>query len=107
MPEDRREQWVGLWQRGDEGPAEVLDLPAWAQARSIDTVVWTALPTRFGGEEGRIASETEIVEHLSGLRGALRDEAERYIRHAPPQTDTPYRRAIEAALGWTRSTREK
>ena len=38
---------------------------------------------------------------LHTVRGAERDEAEKYVRKAPLQIDTPYRQRIATALGWT------
>lgn len=67
----------------------------------MESVIWTALPAKFNDEEGKKPKPEEVVEYLSGLTGALRDTAERYIRLAPRQIDTPYRRRIEAALQWT------
>ena len=69
-------------------------------------MVWTALPAGLkcpatGIRKDETPSETEVLDYLRALTGTRRDEAERYIRHAPPQVDTAYRRAIEATLQWT------
>ena len=71
----------------------------WARARDLDGVIWTALPAKFDDED-RTPSEEEVIAHLRRLTGTQRDEAERYIRQAPRQIDTPYRRRIEAELHW-------
>jgi hypothetical protein len=92
---------IRAWSVGDAAPSLMVDLPQWAASRGVDSVVWTALPCKFNGENGRRPTVEEGLAHLSGLTGRLRDEAERYIRFAPKQIDTPYRRRIEAVLHWT------
>jgi hypothetical protein len=98
---EKRTAWVGSWCRGEPAPGLIQDLPIWAEQRGLFAVVWTSLPTRFSERDGYVASPEEIIAYLSGLMGAKRDDAERYIRNSPRQIDTPYRRRIEAALGWS------
>jgi len=42
----------------------------------------------------------EVVGYLRTREGSVLEEAEEYVRKAPRQINTVYRRAIEAALGW-------
>lgn len=91
---------IGSWQSGESCPELILGLHDWAQARGIDAVIWTALPPKFG-VNGACPTDNEVIQYLSKLSGAARDTAERYIRYAPRQIDTAYRRCIEAALHWT------
>jgi hypothetical protein len=91
---------IGHWSHGDASPAPIPSLAHWANAHGVDNVIWTALPPKFGVEE-RTPSIGEILHHLKGLEGSKRDNAERYIRFAPRQIDTVYRRKIESELGWT------
>lgn len=88
---------VGGWPHGTKDA--IPGIEEWAHARDLDGVIWTALPAKFGGKE-RTPSEDEVIIHLRGLRGTQRDTAERYIRRAPRQIDTVYRRRIEAEFGW-------
>ena len=88
---------VGRWPNGTTDAIHGIE--EWARARDLDGVIWTALPAKFDGKE-RVPSEDEVITHLRLLRGTQRDEAERYIRRAPRQIDTAYRRRIEAELGW-------
>jgi len=90
---------IGGWAQGEARPA-LFSLGEWASTRGIASVIWTALPPKFAEKE-RTPSAEEVIAHLKSLRGAERDNAERYVRRAPAQIDTPIRRAIEAALGWT------
>jgi hypothetical protein len=62
--------------------------------------VWTNLPPEFGGSK-RIPTVEEIVPYLASCQGEERERAEEYVRKAPRQIDTEYRRKIEAELGWT------
>lgn len=91
---------VASWSLGDPTPATIADLPAWADAHGITGVVWTALPSRFNGRT-IVPTVDQVTAYLGGLDGGIRAEAEAYIRRAPRQVNTPYRRAIETALGWT------
>jgi hypothetical protein len=101
IPESNATKHIRAWSEGDTAPPLVLQLPQWAKSRGIDSVVWTALPPKFGNENRRVPTVEEVVSYLSSLTGGTRDNAERYIRFAPQQVDTPYRRRIEAALHWT------
>ena len=93
---------IGRWPAPDGSEPVGRDAVArWAAERGLDGVVWTALPPRFGREAGRVPGLREVLDHLAGLRGASRARAERYVRRAPRQIRTPYRRAIERRLGWT------
>jgi len=89
------------WSRGKAAPTLLLDIPQWAESHSVESVVWTALPSKFNGVNGQTPNVEQVIQYLSSLTGAVRDTAERYIRFAPRQIDTPYRRCIEAALQWT------
>lgn len=91
---------IDSWLVDEASPQLVLGLPGWADARAVDGVVWTALPPKFR-KEARTPEKHEVVQYLGGLTGALRDCAERYVRFAPRQIDTAYRRHIEATLHWT------
>lgn len=97
----KRAEEIGKWSRGEASPELIVDLPEWAASHGVEGGVWTGLPSRFDGEERRTPEMEEVVGYLRSLTGSKRDNAERYIRQAPRQIDTPYRRGIEAALQWT------
>jgi len=101
IPASNTNKSVGSWSRGDPNPDCILEIGPWAASRGIESVVWTALPSKFNEQVGVGPSIDQAVAYLSGLNGPTRDLAEQYVRQAPQQVDTTYRRKIEAALGWS------
>jgi hypothetical protein len=99
IPHDKS-HYIGAWSLGETQPNMILDLFDWAHARGVQGVIWTALPPKFKEVE-KTPTVDQVVQYLSNLTGTKRDDAERYIRRAPPQIDTEYRRRIEAVLHWT------
>jgi hypothetical protein len=92
---------IGSWAQNSEATDEFNRLLGdWAERMNLDAVIWTALSPRVEGET-RIPSVEEVISHLSGLSYEKRKHAETYIRMAPRQTDTDYRRKIEAVLHWS------
>jgi hypothetical protein len=59
------------------------------------------MPPKFKGEDGRSPTESEAVAYLDSLTGEARELAREYVRKAPPQIDTRYRREFASKLGWT------
>ena len=100
IPSKNVDSHIGRWPVDNQLVKNIPDLPQWASARGIDAIVWTALPPKFDKTE-RTPSKEEVIEYLSSLRGSARDLAEAYVRKAPRQIDTGYRRALEARLGWS------
>ena len=93
-------KYIGHWSRGSQSPDEIPELREWAHARNIDSVVWTALPPKFEGQNRRLPSVEDVLGHLQELPDAQREKAKEYIRRAPRQIDTAYRRRIETELQW-------
>ena len=104
------ERWIGVWPgaAGDlsaghwtPGPAPpgYLAVAEWAGERGLRGAVWTGLPVGLRGARGVVPSADEVIAFLRRLSGERRERAEEYIRRAPAQTRTPYRRQIERALG--------
>jgi hypothetical protein len=94
------ETCVDHWPHGSQNRHVARQVGQWARGLQIDAVVWTNLPPRFGGEDNTIPSAQEVVTYLRELRGQERKQAKGYIRMAPTQIDTDYRRAIESELKW-------
>jgi len=105
IPAHLADRHVGRWRSGEAAPELIPDLPDWAMRNRIAAAVWTALPSQFAGDgadrptPGRPSIDW-VIDYLRDLTGPLRDRAEEYIRSAPLQTDTHYRRRIAAELGW-------
>ncbi|CAN7443660.1 hypothetical protein [Polaromonas sp. LjRoot131] len=104
--EDATPKWIetniGFWNRssGEQYGDGADAIAAWARPRDLAGVVWTNLSWGFKDKarNGKFPSGEEIVTHLRDLNGAERIAAEEYIRRAPQQIDTAYRRLITAAL---------
>jgi hypothetical protein len=96
-----RSEHIGSWSVGGTPPEHVLQLEHWARSRSVSDVIWTALPPKFEDVEERTPSADEVISYLQTLKGSIRHEAMKYIRRAPMQIDSAYRRRIEAELQWT------
>ena len=93
-------EYIGNWSREQLSPVSIPGLREWAVARNIYSVVWTALPPKFKGDDNRQPNVEDVLRYLQALTGTARDAAEKYIRRAPRQIDTAYRRRIEAELQW-------
>ncbi|MBY5511861.1 hypothetical protein [Rhizobium leguminosarum] len=89
---------IGQWRVGRADPTSLPGLSEWAAARDVDAVIWTDLPPKFQGEEGRIPSVEEVAAYLDGLPEGPRVEAVQYIRNAPAQIDTAYRRELASLV---------
>ena len=104
------ERWIGVWPGTEDdlvadhwtpGPAPpgYQAVAKWAGGRGLAGAVWTGLPIGLRGARGVVPSADEVIAFLRRLSGEPRQRAEKYIRRAPAQTRTPYRRRIETALG--------
>lgn len=96
---------IGSWQTGNPDPIKIPGLAMWASTNGLDAVIWTALGPQYTkeGEDKPIKirpSADWVIRYLESRTGPTRDIAEQYIRCAPPQIDTEYRRRIERDLGW-------
>ena len=79
---------------------ESAAIGAWAEAKGAAAVVWTALKPRFNNKPVTPTCE-QVIAWLRSLEEPTRTAAEEYVRKAPPQIMTAYRKAIEEELGWT------
>ena len=98
---------IGHWtQKGlfSRGGTNTVD--EWAKAKCAVGVVWTELLPRFGGKQ-MVPSCNQVVDYLRSRDDLVRGLAEEYVRKAPLQIQTAYRKAIEDSLGWTTLVHEK
>lgn len=100
IPKKNEGKHIGTWSDPKPSPALIPGLSEWAVAHGVTHVVWTNLPPKFKGFE-TTPSAKQVVQYLGGITGAQREVAEHYVRYAPRQVDTAYRRRIEAVLQWT------
>ena len=71
----------------------------WLKLKSLDAAIWTNLPCRFNNKKVE-PSITAAVEYLKNLPDDIKKIAEEYVRRAPRQVDTEYRRIFESELNW-------
>ena len=93
-------EWVGSLVNGVAGPSAPPAIQEWLESSRFDAVIWTALPPRIDGDEGRCPELPEALKYLDRLTGETREHAEDYIRRVPPSLDTEYRKAFVEYLGW-------
>lgn len=99
IPKRNVEKHVGRWSTGEPSPQLIPGLSEWANAHNVNHVIWTSLPPKFNDEEIFPTAEL-VVEYLESLSGEQRKKAEQYVRLAPRQINTEYRRFIESSLHW-------
>lgn len=90
---------IGTWSCGQPSPTLIPHLAEWAGAHGVSHAVWTNLRPKF--IDDTVPTANQVTEYLAGLTGNQRMLAEKYVRLAPTQIDTEYRRKIEAILHWT------
>lgn len=103
IPKKNVDKDIGVWKNKDQSPKDEIKkcIGAWAKPLRLEAVIWTDLPPKFQGVNRRLPTAGEVVSHLSALNDLKRKNAEHYIRMAPRQIDTDYRREIESQLHWT------
>lgn len=95
------ENYIGFWSQNEGSNGQCAEeIGHWAMDKQLGAVVWTALPPRFTGQDGRVPTEDEVIEFLRTIGSTPGTEAEKYIRKAPRQIATQYRQRIESELGW-------
>lgn len=81
----------------DDTKKTIID---WLKSKNLDAAIWAGLSLNQRIQKER-PSKDSVIQHLRGLSYIDGKAAEEYIRKAPKQIDTEYRREIEAEFGWT------
>jgi hypothetical protein len=62
---------------------------------------WTDLPGKVDGVDEQVPTIEQATSYLRTLDNNTRATAEEYIRRAPKQIETEYRRKFETEFNWT------
>lgn len=93
---------VGFWTQSSSSTHNFVEtIRNWAIQKELDAVIWTALPPKFEDQIGKVPLVEDVISFLCKLEHGERGYAEEYIRNAPLQIDTNYRRRIEKEFHWT------
>lgn len=88
-----------IGQKEDTQDSIAKIIKEWLCEKKLDYAIWTGLG--FSKKTGyQRPSIKDIINHLNNIDISERQAAEEYIRKAPIQIDTEYRRQIELTLGW-------
>ncbi len=82
----------------DESPKNTSaerPIEAWARARDLDAVIWTALESNFEEKTKKAFSVDAGIAHLKSLPPEAKVKAAEYIWRAPNFVRTPLRAAIQ------------
>jgi len=95
-------KYIGYWKMNENSDFDFShEVGEWAKPKGLEAVIWTALPPKFDGQNGRVPTIEEVISYLHNLPLLEISYVEGYIRKAPIQIDTDYRRIIGNRLGWT------
>lgn len=73
--------------------ADIFDsMSEWCKTNCFDAVIWTALPSQFESETGKLFNVDNAIEYLLSLPKTARTNALEYIKKAPAEVDTPVRK---------------
>lgn len=68
---------------------------AWAEAKNLDGVVWTAIGPRFREKTGEPFSVEAAIRYLDRVDKVTFARTLHYVWNAPPEVQTPVRTAVE------------
>lgn len=76
-------------------------ISTWAQNKHLDAVVWTNLKFGLKSTRDQMPEYNDVLRHLRALPYEKYKIAEEYVRRAPIQIDTEFRRCLNRDLGWS------
>ncbi len=93
---------IGFWDRdsGKTHGRSSAQIGQWAESKDLDAVVWTNLKWGLKDSQDEMPTYNDVLTHLKDLPHEKRKAAEEYVRRAPVQIDTEFRRRIQMDLGW-------
>ena len=99
----RRDQ-IGRWPNSNSWAdrRNIPGLEAWAASKGVDHVIWTGRELKFSDVSGKAPSPKEAVQYLKNLKELDSDsgaKAKKYVRCAPRQIKTRYRKRFVRCLG--------
>lgn len=94
---------IGFWcqSTGCSHGRAVPEIGSWAESKQLDAVVWTNLKFGFKKSRGQMPKYDDVLRHLKDLPREKQSVAEEYVRRAPVQIDTEFRRRLNADFGWS------
>lgn len=95
-----KSEYIGAWTQDDESPTDIPNLGNWAEQIGVTAAIWTALPSKFDGEDHRKPTVKEAIAYLKQLKPNRRRLAEEHVRKTPQQITTPYRLSFEEHFDW-------
>jgi hypothetical protein len=102
IPENKANQYIDTISANEETNDPIgLTIQDWLRTLRIDAAIWTNLPSKFNNEDKRVPTIEEAIVYLEGLDINKRKLAEEYVRKAPKQIDTDYRREFEKQFRWS------
>lgn len=101
IPRKYMDKYIGIWREGLKAETDIeKSIAQWADSKSLTSVVWTALPSKFNGRSHVVPTKEEVIKYLENLEEGIKSKAREYVMKAPQHLTTEYRKYIENRFGW-------
>ncbi len=102
IPKSKFASWIASIEKTEKAPGEIQKIiQSWAESLDLDDVIWTNIPAKFNGIDNTEPTPEEAIQYINSLDINRQALAEEYVRKAPKQIDTQFRRKFESEFGWT------